>query len=396
MTANNLARRSGAARLAPLAVGIATAVLWSAVTHAQPAVATRADDLEDLVRAGAAEKLEARFGKRPSVDERRLIARAAANYARNLPPGEARAAAFEAAAERYRAWVQACEKIEPETARVHTVRLAAARAEYAGMLLSGPAAALLDEIELSAGQRGNAAEARRLLAVASTEYERALSDLEPLAGKLRDNEEELLSSGIYDTLSHTRRDALLNGAWTRYSLGTLDPQEEARRRHFVAAQQLVRQVLESGAAGGARHSIYMLLGMAQRELNRPSEAEKSFEHALGEGAPLSVAVRTRYELARLLLTAGRFDEARTALEPLAGAAPKNAAAQEPVTRFYANLAAIWHAHSYLLEANAIQAQPATDSTARAAVQQKSRRTRDQGLARFRELAARGGPWPGVV
>lgn len=352
-------------------------------------------DLERMVRDGMAEALDARLAGGRTPDEQRLIALAYANKARRATDSFQRTRAWEQADERFARWVGELERRARAGVLADRVRLAAGRVEYAGTILSGRIALELDEYEISLGRRGD----RKLLAAqlnkAREQYERAGSDA-PVPGQLsRGEEEDLLAAGLYDTLRVTRLDLTLNGGWASYYLGVLIAGDERSANYLSQAERAFQELVNSGQAGTMQALCQLGLAMAQRELGRADEALRNFAAALDAAPDPVTEARVRYELARAQIKAGKFDEARATLRPLVYKDPQGLSAAEQPARFYVNLAHLWSAYSYLLEADAIQ-RAATDSVSQKPAYQKALRCRETGLANLNRLARQGGPWPALV
>ncbi|MEW6253290.1 MAG: hypothetical protein AB1716_21835, partial [Planctomycetota bacterium] len=276
------------------------------------------------------------------------------------------------------------------------VQLAAARVEYAGMILSGQAASDLDELELTLGRRGDRELVQQCLATAREQYQKAAAALKRLLDDLRAHEENLLALGLYDVLTQTNLDATFNLGWTCYYLGRFESADVRRHELLAEAERCFQQILNTGQTGQGFYQCYMARGMVQRERGEFADAEQSFAQALsGPDVQRALEVQTRYELARAQLAARKFDEARTTLKPLVDLDVENLAPADRPARFYINLAQLWDAHSYLLEAEALRAALA-DGPGRTAILQKVQRMREAGLTRFRQLARRGGAWPALV
>jgi hypothetical protein len=352
-------------------------------------------DLERLVVEGQGDTLDARLAGGKTADDKHLLAQAYANQARRTKQPEERNRAARQAEKNYQQWLEALEPAAKGKA-VDAVRLAGARVEYGGMLLSVLAAGELDEVELTAGQRGDRELLTRVLTTARQQYEKALAAVNPVYDDLHAREEELLATGVYDLLVRSKFDATLNLGWTYYYLGVLTAKDDAQRRELLSkAEGRFHELLDSGQAGEMRAKCYLAVGMAQRDLGRLADAEKNFGYVLGPDVPPATAAQARYELARCQLKAGHFDAARATLKPLVDKDANNLRAEEQSARLYVNLAALWDANSYLLEAEAGRAARQQGASQMATVE-KARRAREQGLARFKQLAKRGTPWPGLV
>lgn len=353
-------------------------------------------ELEILVREGRTEALAARLAGDQGPGAQHLLAQAHANRGRQATRPEDRRAAFAAAHQHYRQWLGLLEPPARRGELADVVRLAAARVEYAGMVLAAEAAPRLDEWEIWAGRRGDRAELTRLLDIAREQSTAALAETEELFRHLDRQEEELLATGLYDTLLQSRLDATLHAGWAGYHLGVLEDKDTtARQERLATAERRFQTVIDGGPLGLTRAYSHLGRGMAQRELGRYDEAEKSLGYALDGGVPAAVEAQVRYELARTQLRAKRFDEARTTLKPLVEKDPDHLPPDEEPGRFYVNLAHLWFANSYLVQSEALRAavgRGAAEANAAAQV----RRLRDTGLSKLQRLAQRGGPWPALV
>jgi len=351
------------------------------------------NELERLVADGLTEVLETRLAGGRTADELHLLARAYVNKARRAATSDQRREAFERADALYERRLKTLQDAAA-TDLPAIVRLAAAHAEYAGVLLSAQAAGTLDEFTLTLGRSGDRQFLARVLGRARTHYERALTLLAPLQADLARHEDTLLAAGVYDTLLQTQLDATLNQGWASYYLGVLE-QPPRRNELLSSAERHFQKLIAGGQAGAMRHVCYLGQAMAQRELGRPDVAEKTFAHVFAADTPPLVEAQARCELARCQILAGKYDEARATLRPLVEKDPDRLAPEERALRFYVNLAHVWEANSYLVESEALR-RAARDSTARTAIIQKAQRVRQTGLAKFRTLARRGGAWPALV
>lgn len=359
------------------------------------AQAEKGDEAQDMVRRGMAEALEARWAGGRSAEEKHLLARAYANQARRARAGEARDKAFEAADAHYRAWIELLERDARRTDPADVVALGAARVEYAGMILSGQAAEPLDQYEITNGLKADEPRLAELLTRAGKQYQEAEKTLKPIVDDLPYYEEDLLAAGMYDAFQQTRLDLKFNLGWVGYYLGVLAEDPSRARQLLEAAERRFQELIDSGQTGQMRYQCYMALGMTRWRQGEFDEAERMFGYALGPDVSPVTAVQVRYQLARAQLAAEKFDEARTTLGPVVVRDPQNLPAGYGPARFYVNLAHIWHAYSYLLEAVDLM-KVARESTARTAIETKAQRRRELGLAEFKRLSERGGPWPGLV
>ncbi len=322
-----------------------------------------------------------------TAEEKHQEAQACAARARETPPGADRARLAGQTADLYRRWIESLADAARGGAAADRVRLAAAQVEFAGVLLATQASSVLDELELTLGQRGDRGPLTRVLTAAAELCERAAATLTPVAEKLAAHEEELLSAGVYDLFTQARVELAFHLGWTCCHLGRLETGDEERRRELLSkAQRGFQQLLDGDVDGEPRVRCAIGLGVVRRELGRFSDAEKTLRTALTAEAPAALAARARYELARCQFAAGQFEAGHKTLKPLVEKDADALPEPEQPARFYVNLAYLWDAYGYLLEAAALQAGGRADA-------QRVRQVRAGGLSRFRKLAERGGPWP---
>ncbi len=352
-------------------------------------------DLERLVTEGRVEQVEAQLRGSTQPDDLHLIARAWGHRARRARGADEQQRAWKTVDEKYLRWLEALEKPARGGDLPAVVRLAAGRVEYAGLLMAGRAGPQLDELEITAGQRGDRGKITAILTQARGLCEQAGAALEPIAADLPAREEELLAAGVYDLLTQSRLDGMLNLGWSLYFLGVFEADEVRRAELLGKAERKFQELVDSGQVGEMIYQCRLALGMAQRERGRLDEAARTMGYALAEGVPPAVGAQARYELARTQIRAGKFDEARATLRPLVDKDPEQLPEVERGAKFYINLAHLWDANSYLIEADAVRRE-AADTTARTAVLQKVQRCREAGVGRFRRLATRGGAWPALA
>jgi tetratricopeptide (TPR) repeat protein len=173
----------------------------------------------------------------------------------------------------------------------------------------------------------------------------------------------------------------------------VEPTDSPRRSEALRnAESAFNAIINGGATGTSLHQSYLGLGIVLRETKRYQEAERQFKNAMPESVEAQVGAQVRYEWGRTLAMAGRFEDARTMLRPLAERDPDKLGEAERGLLFYVNLAKLWEANSYLLEAEALRREAAPSAAQRSAAQQ----TRDAGLTKLLALCERGGPWPRVA
>jgi tetratricopeptide (TPR) repeat protein len=346
-------------------------------------------DVEKMVQGGMVEALESRFAGGRTPDEMSLLAQAQANKASRITDSRPRQAAFEDAAKRYERWIAAAEagpRGEPDERRVAG---AAARVAFGGMILARWIESDLTEFELTDGRRGDKQRLVELLLRARTLYERALSDVDSLARNVESGdakaEERLLELGLLDVVTKLRADARFNLAWANAYIATVDPKNpEQSGRARAAAEKGFRDLLDAGQTGESAARCHIGLSLVLRQNGRHDDAIVALDAAAADSSG-ALAVNAAYLKARVQIAAGRLREAHETLKPLVAVEPESLAEGERAARFYYNLARLWDAYAYLLEADAAK----SDTRSAAALH-------EQGIARMNRLMERGGPWPDVV
>jgi len=355
-------------------------------------------DVEALVRRGDVVVLEARFGAAPTLEQLRALALAHANRARGLADGDARQREFAAAEQRFAAWIDAVQKQSDKERAQVAVELAEARLAYATIVATQWAAADLDQLDLTGGRRFDRQRLAGLLHKARQQCDQAHELLRPLREELERGgtraEDQFLTLGVYDALARLRREAAYRLGWVSlYQAIVADGDAGQRAAALGAAERSFRELLDTALAGEAAARSAQGLGMALRELGRFDEAARQFERALQASGSAALAAQVRYEWARSDLAAGKFEDARLRLRPLLER-PPDAKADEPVAVFYANLARLLEANSFLVEAGALHrvVRGGGDDV----LAQRAAKLHETGLVKFNELAIRDGAWPALV
>lgn len=397
---NRTAPRPFHALAGRLLLGTLLALLASTAVVAQELDDKARREIERMVGDGMLEALEARFKGERTPEQLRWLALANTNKAAQLRDPGLRFREFENAEKRFDHWLRVLEaKSGDEDAGL--ANSAAARLEYAGMILGRWAAPELDEFELTAGRRGDNKRLADLLRKARDQYELCRRRVEPLLKTIDapngQVDDKLLLTGLLDTIKRVDLDSRFGLAWTHLYLVLLEPTNaEARVNALREAERGFQSVLEKGvpqADTAAR--CYLGLAMTLREQQRYDPADQQFGLALQQEPSRALAAQIRYERAKAYFAAGKFDDARSTLHPLL---EKNLDKLEPddrPARFYLNLAHLWDAYGYLLEAQLLE-KTAQDSAGREAILRRAEYAREAGIAAMNRLAARGGPWPGLV
>lgn len=374
--------------------GTLTLIVALALAAAAPAQVEQAPpDVERAIREGKGEVLDQRFGGGKTPDEMHWIAQAFRAQGAAASRADAREKAFAEAEKRYRKWIGEIEKASGGERERRAVAAAAAHAELGEMILQQWLVPELDEFEFTSGMRGDRQKLAALLERGGAEYARARDLIAPLLADLPRREEEFLALGIRQVLGNLRIQTVFHQAWAQLLLGLVLPADNPKRGETLrSAETAFNAIINGGATGMSLHQSYLGLGIALRETKRYAEAERQFKNAMPEGAEPQVAAQARYEWGRTLVLAGRFEEGRTMLRPLAERDPEMLGDAERGLLFYVNLAKLWDANSYLLEAEALRRESALSAAQRSAAQQ----ARDAGLAKLLALCERGGPWPRVA
>lgn len=350
-------------------------------------------DVERAIREGKGETLDQRFGGGKAADEMHWIAQAFRAQGAAATRGDAREKAFGEAEKRYRKWIAEVEKASSGERERRAVMAAAAHAELGEMILQQWLVPELDEFEFTSGMRGDRQKLTALLERGAAEYARARDLIAPLLAELPRREEEFLALGIQQVLGNLRIQTVFHQAWAQLLLGQVQPADSPKRGEALrSAEAAFNAIINGGATGVSLHQSYLGLGIALRESKRYEEAERQFKNAMPEDAEPQIAAQARYEWGRTLVLAGRYEEGRTMLRPLAERDPEKLAEGERGLLFYVNLAKLWDAYSYLLDAEGMRREAARNAAQRSAAQQ----TRDAGLAKLLALSERGGPWPRVA
>lgn len=362
-----------------------------------PAAAQAGDeppaDVAAMIRDGMLEGLDSRLSGGRTPREKRWLAEAARNKAALARDAAGREASFAAAARRYQALIDALSDSQRDAVRV-AIDVANARLELAGMIFSQWAAAALDELEVTQGQRGDRKRVLELMNTARAQIEQARAGVAPYLRELRDREEEFLAMGVHDALRRLRADVAFHLAWCSLYAGQVNSADaQARAEALKTAEENFRSVAESGQSGPALQHCYIGLGVTLREQKRYEEAVQALTRAVETDSGFVLSAQARYELCRAQILAGQFDAARQSLAPLLTRDPDGLPPEQRGAALYLNLAALWEANSYLEEAAALLRGPSGSS---AAASREALRIRELGLVRMSRLAARGGPWPGIV
>ncbi len=369
-------------------VGLALLLCVPAVWGQEPPIS---EELREAVERGMTEVLEAKLQPPRGLNEERLLARAYAVRGRLASERSARDAAYSRAAAHYETALTLLEGVARAGLLSDRVRLAELRIECGGVVLSGWAAPLVDELVITLGQRVNRERLTTLLERAADQYTRAAATLDPLMRGVERREEELLAAGVYDRVHGSYRELTLNWGWCEYYLSMLAEEPSEKRRRLRDAKGKFQTLIEWGRLGTSRGLCYMALAMAQRDLGRLGDAERAFQTALESNPGLMVDAQTRCEWALCNMHGERHADARGVLEPLVQKDLRKLRPEDMPLRFYYNFAHLLDAYSYLLQADTLRRAASTDA-AHATVRRQAQQVRERGLLRMRRLAQLGAPW----
>jgi tetratricopeptide (TPR) repeat protein len=357
---------------------------------------TSSPEIRAAVAQGRLEFLEQRFAEPRSAEQLHLLAQAAANRARSATATAEQAAMLEHASGYYDRCLAALASDAATRSSAAEVERAGIHVEYGRLLLELRAGRELDRLELSCGRQGDRAKLRATLDKAAGQFLAAAQLIEPLYRELDQREDDLLAAGIYDAVIELHGQTLFSRAWLNYYLALVSGVNQPQRAEALgAAERLFRELAEKARPGLLRTGSRLGLALVLREQQQYDEAERLLRGLLEAATDPALAAQTRCELARCCTRTGRFDEARAVLRPLLEKAVEQSGPDSAPVSFYTNLAQVLEADSYLQEARTLElraAQAGTSQTLRSQAQQ----ARETGVARFRLLAQRGGPWPAIV
>ncbi len=362
------------------------------------------DEIAELVEAGKGSRLERQLNGGRTARDYGLLAKAYENQGRRERLPEDREAAYVKSAEYYKKWTVALEKSATLQPLEHRAQRVAAHLGYASMVLSGWADQDLRYYEITDGRGGAPESLLTKLRLADEQYAEAWKTLKPLLDERDAREDEYYALGIYDLVQTQRLDIALARSWTNYYLGLLEPEKPTRDQALQRASAGFRELLDSAFAGQMIYQCYLGLGMTLAELGEYDEAARAFGNIpqydpgaddADSDASIDLRVRVRYELARMYLKTGAYDDAREVLEPLLERDVNNLSDEERRAAFYFNLAPLLEAGSYLTEADEIRRE-AEGHLSERSLRKQAERTRARGLSKLHHLAQRGKSWPAIV
>jgi tetratricopeptide (TPR) repeat protein len=353
-------------------------------------------DVQRMVADGMGSALERLWQGGRNPREWQVLGLAYLNQAATAADGVSQGAALSAATSAYDRWIAfATRQFQMDRSPTTAVALARAYLEGGHLLLGRQAAPLLDEYELTAGQRGDRSALIRMLEGAAERYRKAGQTLAPLqdrAGK-GDGQDAIDAAGLTEDVRAIALDAQFNLAWAQYYLATLLPTSarELARLHLKGAATGFQALRDSGA-DAMLAQIRLGAALVQRAEGGVAEAESALARLLNDESELPPALRgqVRFELARTMFEGWRFEQGREVLQPLARRLPSELTGEDLPLRYYVSLAKLWHARSYLLEADRMR------KTGTGTNLDRATRVRENGLSQLQQLKTLGGSWPALV
>lgn len=356
-----------------------------------------AQEVRTWIDRGMVEVMESRFRGGRTPEEMRWLAQAEASKAAAAREDAARKRGFERAAERFEKCIAAA-AAQPDAAPARrAVDAAESRDAYVMMILSQWIAADLDRLELFRGAGVDRPAVLERLRRARKYAETSLDEVQPLAERLvtggRAAEEEFLAQGIYSRVRALADELRYRHAWACLYVGiVLDQNNSERADALRSAERGFDELLAARPAAEAAASANLGMGLTLRAQGRPDEASRFLADALRGASGARLTAQIRFEQARCAIDAGRFEDARTLLEPLRALDPDKPPKEQAEARFYITLAHLWDAYSYVLESQALAAK----AGAAPEIGSRARRLRDVALEKFDALATRSPAWSDLV
>ncbi|MBX3393824.1 MAG: tetratricopeptide repeat protein [Phycisphaerae bacterium] len=320
------------------------------------------------------------------VMHRVYIARAFAHAAATEKSAEVRERLLNRAIEEYRRVIQLSTDPSWMRGERRSFDIAQWRVELGDLILRYSVAADLDQFEITAGIKFDADRLASRLKEARDYYLAAGRILEDLDIGLRTNEEQYLLLGIADQIPLLLKQQRLNRAWTEVYLAAISAMSDpARSRMLEDSLAAFDQASRTANDPDKKYAALLGAGVALRELGRLQESLAALERVIDSTASLAVTSRAEFELAKALVSAKRFEDARRRLDRLAGRSVEKLRPQDAGASFYVRIAPLIRARTYVLESRTL---PKEDPR-REALEKNA-------LSGFESLAAKGGAWPRMV
>ena len=339
----------------------------------------------ELTERGMPELVEELLAGHPAM-HRVYIARAYARAAIDTPDPALRKRFFKTAAKEYRKVISLEEKANWLRGLRRFFDIAQWRVELADLILRHWIAPDLDRFEITSGLDFDRRRLTRRLEEAHELYSDAARALDELLVSLRTEEERFLLLGIGDKIITLYEHRRLNGAWAGVYLGMIgDVEGIDRTRLLETALGAFDAVARTTKDPTRKYNALLGAGIALREMGRYAEANAAFDRVHDSTAPIGLTARAKYEKARCLILAGRFDAARRELADLDAISTHRLTDENTGATFYIRLAPLIHAYTYVREAEDDRFGPSH----KAMLQQKA-------AIALNTISQQGGIWPEIV
>lgn len=356
-------------------------------------VAAYADDPDDrlpseqrrlvagFIQRGMPEPLEELFAGGPTM-HRVHIARAYAKAGIDESAPETREKLFTRAAEEYRRVIALSRSAQWLRGERRRFDIAQWRIELADLILRHWITADLDQFEITSGLSYDADRLASRLTEAREQYSLAGNVLEDLDIGLRTEEERFLLLGIAEQIGLLLAQQRINIAWADLYLAMTGPAHSPQRGPLLDEALLAFDMQARRLSDAERmYQAVLGAGITLRELGRYDESVAALERVISSTASASVTIRAEFELAKTLMFARDYEQARRRFEILASRSEDRLRAKDAGAAFYIRVSPLIRAYSFMREAMARD----TADPVRAKLED---RARDEFVA----VASRGGVW----
>lgn len=338
------------------------------------------------VRKGEPETVEALLAGRPTAD-RIYVARAYARAGIDCADAVRRDELIEQAVMTYRQVLGLASTAGWLRGDRRRLLAAERHVEAADLILRYWIARDLDRMEITSGLDFNRDRLKTRLREALDDYQAAGRLLDDLMADLRIEEERFLLLGIADDIARLHEQHRLDRAWAAVYYAIAAGSEDPQSANLASSALTNFDAISRTTSDETRkYNALIGAGIALCNKGRLTESDMAFDRVLESASPAALIARARFEKARGLLQARRYEQARRELQILAASEAKQPGSADAGIRFFAELAPLIHAYALLLESDDV-----TSS-------QDGRREvlRKKGLDELDKIAARGAPWPEIV
>ncbi|HVP10498.1 MAG TPA: hypothetical protein VMV94_04830 [Phycisphaerae bacterium] len=342
--------------------------------------------VEELVGQGKPEEVAALLADRPRMF-RVYVARAHVQAALDAKDPKERDRHLAKAVEEYRKIIALRE--DARWFRGETRRFAVAQwqVEMGDLILRHWIAPDMDRYEITSGLDFDRDRVTGRLREAQGAYTAAAKLLDDLVIGMRTEEERYLLMGIAGKIIPLQEQQQVNCAWTSLYLAMTVPRDaQDRNALFAAALSAFDAVGRGAKQSDRRYSALLGAGIALSHVKRFAEADAAFDKIIRSKGPLPLTARARFEKARSLIDANRFEDARNELSSLMAMAEPEPGSDAAGALFYIRLAPLIHAYTYCQE---LESNHGGTADERKAVQ-------DKAYSEFAKITEQGGIWPEIV